>query len=118
MLELSIIEQHLLHENSALAMNLMVLEAKIRERFRTMEQSAFNLPDFDDSLENDISLADIKALIPQDIITSSIADSEKSRRNKKRLLETIGMAAVLAIITALGVFGLASILQLTLTWLA
>ncbi len=115
--ELGLIEEALMKDNSGLAMNLMVLEAKIRERFQSMEtppQSVADMPFFNDEL----SPEEIRDLIPQNMVAIQAADEHRARSANRRAIETVGMAAVLAVITALGVFGLASVLQLTLAWLA
>ena len=122
MRELESFEQELLPENRLLAMDLMVLEAKIRERFQKMENQTWekfsNMAFEDDFKEQDLSMADIEAMIPQDLnLFPTVADLVRVKR-KKRTLQTIGMAAALAILTAVGVFGLASLLQLTLNWIA
>jgi hypothetical protein len=109
MRELEVIEKKLFKVDGSLAMNLMVLEAKIRERFQKME---------DDSTVPPLSLDDIQALIPQDLpALPTLAELEPSRRRKK-MWETMGTAAALAVFTAMGVFGFASVLQIALTWLA
>jgi hypothetical protein len=109
MRELEVIEKKLFKVDGSLAMNLMVLEAKLRERFQKMEQEHAAPP---------LSLDDIQALIPQDLPSfPTVTDLEPSRRRKK-MWETMGTAAALAIFTALGVFGFASVMQLTLSWLA
>ena len=46
------------------------------------------------------------------------ADRMIARRQRKRTFETIGMAALLAVASAIGVFGLASLLQIALGWIA
>ncbi len=122
MRELEGFEQELLSENRPMAMDLMVLEAKIRERFQKMENQAWerysNMAFDDDSQEKELSMADIEAMIPQDLaLFPTVADLIQIKR-KKRTLQTIGMAAALAVLTAIGVFGLASLLQLTLNWIA
>jgi hypothetical protein len=119
--ELEVVEQQLLSENSAIAMNLMVLEAKFRERFQRMEeQSASRLPFTDEDLfmKDDISMDDVMSLLPQELPPLPTLEQVENRRRKKKSLETVGMAAVLAVVTACGVFGLASMIQIALSWLA
>jgi len=121
--ELATLEQQILPENSALAMELMALEAKIRDRFQKYQTKTGETPDpFEDlliPLNNQLSFDEIRSLIPQDLNVYEIMErmEEKGARRKK-VLETIGLAAFLAVVTALGVFGLASVLQLVLNWLA
>ncbi len=122
MRELEGFEQELLSENRPMAMDLMVLEAKIRERFQKMENQAWerysNMAFDDNSQERELSMADIEAMIPQDLaLFPTVADLVQLKK-KKRTLQTVGMAAALAVLTAIGVFGLASLLQLTLNWIA
>ena len=116
--EMEAIEHQLLAENSSLAMNLMVLEARIRERFQAMErQSPSKLAEVDE-LEDELTMTEIHALIPRELpILPSLGDIS-TRRRRKKTLETVGMAALLAMGTALGVFGLASLLQIALAWIA
>src|SRR5258706_6653579 len=121
MRELASIEQQLLTENSAVAMSLMVLETKIRERFKRMEIRFWDVLDLDlenTTLENELSIADIHAMIPQDLTLPNSFEEIQKIRQQKRTLKTIGMAALLAILTALGGFGMASFLQIALGWLA
>lgn len=119
MRELEGFEQELLPENRAMAMDLMVLEAKIRERFQQMETKIWNRYtelNFDEAnlFEKEMSLADIEAMIPQDVMLPV----DPAARRRKQALHTVGIAGALAVTTAVGVFGLASLLQLVLTWLA
>lgn len=118
--EMEVIEHHLLSENSALAMDLMVLEARIRERFQKMEllTQGKNLFSEENLLGNDFDLDDIQALIPKELPDFPTMGQVTERRRRRRTFETAGMAAALALVTALGVFGLASILQLALSWIA
>lgn len=123
MRELEAFEQELLPENRAMAMELMVLEAKIRERFQQMEnkiwdrytQLDFNEPN---AVEQELSLADIEAMIPKDLGFMPTTREESARLRKKQTLHTIGLAGALAVATATGVFGLASLLQVVLNWIA
>lgn len=116
--EMEAIEQQLLTENSSLAMNLMVLEAKIRERFHKMEAQGQENGAAQEFLGEEFSLDEIQALVPRELPLLPSMERIGARRRRKRTLETVGMAAVLALGTALGVFGLASILQLALSWVA
>jgi len=116
MRELSAISQSMMPENSSAAMDLMVLEAKIRERFEQLEGTASRDRLLWPFLDDELSEAEIQALIPNDIFDSSEGDIRTL--SKKRGWETVGTAAVLALVTALGVLGLASIIQLTWSWLA
>jgi hypothetical protein len=113
------IEHQLLGENSALAMNLMVLEAKIRGRFQAMEhQVEIKYPLEEPFINEDMTLEEIQALIPKELPLLPTAQQTESSRRRKRTIETVGLAAVFALVTAFGVFGLASILQLALSWVA
>ncbi len=117
--EMEAIEHQLLSEDSALAMNLMVLEARIRERFQKMDaQLQEKYPIDEDLLKDDLTLDEIHALIPHELPLLPSLGEVSSRRRRKKTLETVGMAAALALLTALGVFGLASVLQMALTWMA
>lgn len=122
MRELEAIEQHLIKQGeNASAMDLMVLEAKIRERFQALEKRD-NLDSLligePSSRDGDLSLEDIQALIPMDLPPfPSLHDIVETRTTKKKV-ETVGIAALLALGTALGVFGLASFLQMALSWIA
>ncbi len=121
MRELEGFENELLQENRPMAMNLMVLEAKIRDRFQKMETQLWeryiNMDLEGQPEEQELSMADIEAMIPQDITAfPTVADLLNSK--KRRAWKTIGTAAALAVITAIGIFGLASIMQLTLSWFA
>lgn len=122
MRELEGIEQHLIAQGlNSSAMDLMVLEAKIRERFQLLEkraglESLFIEDDY--SKEGDLSIEDIQALIPKELPAFPTLPEVLQTRQEKKQLKTVGMAAVLALGTALGVFGLASFLQLALSWLA
>ena len=117
--ELASIEQKLLPEDSGVAMELMVLEAKIRERFQRMEARLNDKP-LDpselSSLSGELSLEEIQALIPRDL--ASLTTMEERRDRSKPNWRPVGMAAVLAVFTAVGVFGLASLLQIIINWLA
>lgn len=118
--ELELVEQQLMVENSALAMTMMVLEAKLRDRFHQMDQSIqmsapVNSDDF--LIKDDMSAAEIEALIPRDLPAFPDAPSLKAAPSKKTL-ETVGLAALLAMATACGVFGLATALQVVLGWVA
>jgi hypothetical protein len=114
MREMESIEQQLLPENSAIAMNLMVLEAKIRERFQKLEKMS-TLSLFEDTTPED---GDLHALIPQELPLLPDHSQIQARRLRKHTFETVGMAALLAVASAIGVFGMASLLQIALGWLA
>lgn len=111
--ELEAIEQQLLPQDSALAMNLMVLEAKIRERFQSMEKFQDNI-----FVEPELTVEEIRDLIPKDLPPFPTMEEVEEGRRRKRTLETAGLAALFAVGTALGVLGLASVLQLALSWIA
>ena len=117
--EMEVIEHQLLSENSSLAMNLMVLETRIRERFHMFEVQK-QVPFIPEStpMEDEILLEEIRAMIPKDIPAFPSLEQIESHRLRKKFLGTIGMAALLALGTALGVFGLASFLQMLLAWVA
>ncbi len=115
--EMEAIEHQLLGQDSALAMNLMVLDAKIRERFNLMDlKIQEKAPAEDDVMLEEIALDDVRALIPRDIPMLPTTREVNARRRGKKTIETVGLAAVFALATALGVFGLASVLQLALAW--
>jgi hypothetical protein len=119
MRELEAIEQNMLRVDSALAMDLMVLEAKIREEYQMLEMKAGAGRDDEGlSVREDLTIDEIKALIPRDFPPFPTEEDLAVGYKRKRALETVGTAAFLAVATALGVFGLASLLQLALTWLA
>jgi hypothetical protein len=115
--EMESIEKQVMGLDGSLAMSLMVLEAKLRERFHQMELSS-PAAAADGWDGDDLSIEEIQALIPRDLPTFPTISEIESRRNRKRSFETVGIAAVLAIVTALGVFGLASALQFVLSWIA
>ena len=114
--EMEVIEQQLLTENSTVAMNLMVLEARLRERFQKLERVA-SLSLYEETTPQD-SVNDLQALIPQELPLLPDIDLINARRKRKRTFETVGMAALLAVASAIGVFGMASLLQIALGWLA
>lgn len=119
--EMETIEQALMAENGALAMDLMVLEAKLRERFIRMEQHKSSKSEPEDNVFLSDSFPfvdDAHALIPKDLPPFPTMSEIENGRKRKKTLETVGMAAVFALVTALGVFGLASILQIALAWIA
>lgn len=122
MRELEAIEQHLIKQGeNASAMDLMVLEAKIRERFQALEKrddmGSLLIGD-PSSRDGDLRLEDIQALIPMDLPPFPTMNDIVETRSAKKKVETVGVAALLALGTALGVFGLASFLQMALSWLA
>lgn len=116
--EMAQIEQQLMEVDRGAAMNLMVLDAKIRECFQSYEK-----PTDDRMIESlapifsDLSMDEIKAMIPQDLPMLPDYDANL-RRGRQKTLQTIGLAALLALITGLGVFGFASIVQVALTWIS
>lgn len=117
MREISAIEQELLKENNPLAMELMVLETKIRERIQLIQSQPGQrqeLPIFSD----DLTMEEIQAMIPQDYGPFPTLKEIEEAEKKKRIIQNVIWAAVLAVFTALGVFGLASIIQMTLSWIA
>jgi hypothetical protein len=123
MRELSKIERDLLEQDSGLAMELMALEARIRDRFQFMQMRLLNSNEgLEDGVafKDDLTPDEIRTLIPQDIsIFPPIEELEKHIGDKKKgVMFTVGWAAFLAVITAVGIFGLASILQLLLSWFA
>lgn len=107
--ELEIVEQQVMQENSALAMSIMVLEAKLRDRFHQFEQQTGQFQDTD--------IYPIEALIPRDLPPFPETPSTHFAVPPKAI-ETLGLAALLAVATACGVFGLATALQLMMGWLA
>jgi hypothetical protein len=114
--EMEAIEQQLLPENSAVAMNLMVLEARLRERFQRLDQLA-TLSLFEQTTPQG-SMDDLQALIPHEIPLLPDLERIAARRKRQRTFETVGMAALLAVASAVAVFGMASLLQIALGWLA
>ncbi len=113
--ELELIEQQLMSENSGAAMGLMVLEAKLRDRFHQMElrtQPALVGGGF---AREDMSVMELATLIPRDM--PAFPDAPHFKTLGERTWKTVGMAALLAIGTAVGVFGLATALQVILVWL-
>lgn len=115
MRELSVIEKEIMKENSALAMDLMVLEAKIRDRFNCVQShSSMTKPVFSD----DISFEEIQAMIPRELGPFPTIDEVEALEKKKRVAQNVMWAGIFAVVTALGVFGLASLVQLGLNWLA
>ena len=120
MRELEQIEHELLQENGTLAMNLMVLETKLRERFQQMEMRLLERLPMDEAPEadDDFTLEEIQALIPQDLPIFPPMSELQGNRKRKKTLNMVVMAAALAVVTALGVFGLAAIVHMTLAWIA
>jgi hypothetical protein len=115
MRELGVIEHRLLKEDRATAMSLMVLEAKLRERFQYMEQLLEDGHGKTETSRDSLTLEDLQALIPQDFPAMPLV--REKHRLHKRLMKTLGTAAVFAVLTAAGVFGLASAIQIVLNWL-
>lgn len=122
MRELEGIEQQLMVQGmNSIAMDLMVLEAQIRERFQILgnQRDPVTLLLTDDFLKaEELSIDDIQALIPKELPPFPTLQDVAQTRKTKRKIETVGTAAILALVTALGVFGLASFLQLALSWIA
>ncbi len=123
MRELEEFEQELLGEDRSMAMNLMVLEAKIRGRFQEMENRIWDRyssfteePNAGD--EEELTLAEIESMIPRDLSLFPAECQAGDGRRRNRAMQTIGLAAALAVLTAAGVFGLASVLQIIIGWLA
>ncbi len=116
MRELEVIEHKLLKENGALAMDLMVVETKIRERFQALE----HLAQYDGNRNEGpgMPVDSLQALIPQDLPHFPTVQELNAQKPRSRMWETVGTAALLAVFTALGVFGLASVLQLGLSWIS
>lgn len=119
--ELELVEHQVMQENSALAMSMMVLEAKLRDRFHQMDQQIqFGVhadPTGGLLMRDDVSVADLECLIPRDL--PAFPDSPAMKFGEpSKTLQTVGLAALLAMATACGVFGLATALQLMLGWLA
>ncbi len=119
--ELELVEHQVMQENSALAMSIMVLEAKLRDRFHQMDQQIQLGTSFDSSddflMRDNMSVAELECLIPRDLPAFPDAPAMKFGE-PNRTLQTVGLAALLAMATACGVFGLATALQLMLGWLA
>ncbi len=115
--ELEVIERRLLPEDSGAAMSLMVLESKLRERFQTLDMIAQGrqVPTRDTfgSVHDEIN-----ALIPRDLPAYPYDAHLDGELPPERGLETVAVAAVLALVTACAVFGLASAIQMALAWLA
>lgn len=106
MRELNQIESAVMAENRALAMDLMVIETKIRDRFERLAYQSEDRPFFNEPYDQ-LTPAEVQALIPYDLPSAQ----------KNRIIETVCVAAVLAIMTALGIFGLVSLTQLVLGWI-
>jgi hypothetical protein len=121
MRELEVFEQMLMQDNRPVGMDFMVLEAKIRDRFESMGKNSWeklSLWELTEPGDNDLTIEQIQALIPRDIGSLPSVRAIEQSRLKKRVIETIGMAALLAGITSLGVLGLASVLKFVLGWIA
>lgn len=117
---MAIIEHHILKEDNALAMDLMVLEAKIRERFQELEYRLLEAdPKYFEnySLSEYIDKGEIEDLLPKEWPPLPIFEDLEEKSPRKPVWETVGLAALLAVMTALGVFGLASVLHILLSWL-
>lgn len=117
--ELELIEQRLLPEDSGAAMSLMVLEAKLRERFQVMDLLAQGRMADSDTQDEPLVRTDVSALVPRDLpCYDDLPDFDQPAHAHRRTAETIAVAAMLALVTACAVFGLASALQMALSWLA
>ncbi|OVE75988.1 hypothetical protein BVX98_06685 [bacterium F11] len=122
MRELASLEKSALSYDASLAMSLMVIEAKIRERFQQLEYRVIqadptyhkNSPAFSEEL----TLEEIEQLIPSELPPFPTFEQVEQKTKKKKIWETVFTAALLAVFTALGVFGLASLLHLALSLLA
>jgi hypothetical protein len=60
----------------------------------------------------------LQALLPHDLSMFRTLVELTAARRKKKLIQKVGAAALLAVMTALGVFGLAALLHLALSWVA
>lgn len=123
MREIEQFERQLMTENAAMAMDLMVLDTKIRDRFEKLENQTWNryssLGKYEPYFRDEEWTSDeINAMIPQDIPYFSPEEEARYNESKKQNFQTISMAAFLAIFTSASVFGLASLLQVFLNWLA
>jgi hypothetical protein len=116
--ELELIEQRLLTEDSGAAMNLMVLEARLRERFQYLDLMLQGRMSREDQAEDAVVRTDMSALIPKDLPCYDDLPDVGAPRAVARPWETVAVAAMLAMVTACAVFGLASALQMALSWLA
>jgi len=119
--ELELVEHQVMQENSGLAMTMMVLEAKLRDRFHQMDEQIQTGTHYDPSggflMSENMSVAELECLIPRDLPDFPAAPAMKFGEPHKTL-QTVGLAALLAMVTACGVFGLATALQLMLGWIA
>ena len=120
MREMSQLEHRVLSVDQGAAMDMMVLEAKLRERFQQLEYRVIkndpsyheeNIPAFSD--EDDLLFGDSNGLIPQEIPPFPKFEHILAPRPKS-IWKTVGWAAILAVVTALGVFGLASLVHMGL----
>src|SRR5687767_5872732 len=106
MRELEVIERQILIQDSGIAMDLMVLETKIRERFqifdtqvRLLDSEAASQMEFGGE---EWSMESVEGLIPRDLPSFPTIEEIQLSRKRKRLIKTVGMAAGLAVFTALG----------------
>jgi hypothetical protein len=123
MRELEEIEKNLLaQDQNDLAMSLMVLETKFRDRFQFLESRIQDqwagLLDEKFLNSDDLSADEIQDLIPKDIVPFPLSPQEMAMvPAKQKKWETMGTAAALAAMTGLGVLGLASFIQIVMAWL-
>lgn len=113
--ELEQIEQNLLTIDSSMAMDLMVLETKIRERFQRFELQLREKFDLEEDIDPDVDaiVKDVRDLIPQELSGLSMLQLKEKRRAK----HVIKAAAGIAVITATGVFALSWLIQVALKYM-
>jgi len=115
--ELELFEHELMGVDGSLAMDLMVLETKLRERFESLiSQSAEEVasPVEEIPWDDDLTIEEVQALIPSDLPAFTYVQDAPAPRT----LKMVCMTALLAITAAVTVFGLASTLQVALNWLS
>lgn len=118
MRDLNAIEESLMTEHSGLSMDLMVIEARLREHFQYMEQRLWTnltLTDLTEPKAQDLSYDEIQAMIPKDLSDFSAMTPVTTGTTENKSAKTIAFAAVLAFLTACGVFALASFVQLLIS---